>query len=158
MGPDVVARECLDVWLEQVRAALYRRAHSILRVLLVWERGTLRRSAPEVRALAFVIAKNLALDRVRRRKIESDRGSYGVSSGPPEHDKRDCLLSEVIYMTLRRLPNHQRQAWMMREIDGLSDARIARRFRMRTETLKTWRYRDRRRLANLLAREYSHVR
>ena len=75
------------------------------------------------------------------------------ASGPAER----AMLREEIGRALADLPESHRSALMLREFGDLSYAEIAETLGVTTGVVKTWIYRARRRLADLLDRDGQYV-
>lgn len=94
------------------------------------------------RPLVFSIAKNLLINRLRREQIVSieavaDLEELGVSTDEPGPDRTVAGRQELkrLWAALERLPDHWRDAVVMRKIDGLSRQEIAARMGLAESTV-----------------------
>ena len=109
------------------------------RVLRQRERGEVR----SAKALLFATARNLALDRLRRRHASpeiaiTDSGESRVLEESPDaaatlnHRQELAILTEAV----RALPDRCRQVVMLRHLEGLSYKEIAAQLGISPETVK----------------------
>ena len=105
------------------------------------------------------IARNTAVGHVGSGQAQADRaagsgeqpdddiGSAGTSPSPEEE-----LVSRQLYDTIQRaiaeLPAPQREALLLREVEGLSYAEIAERLKTPLNTVRTWIFRAREAVAD----------
>jgi RNA polymerase sigma factor (sigma-70 family) len=94
-----------------------------------------------LRAFLFKTASNLAIDRLRSRKSETRRLEMEFFEEPltepnPEHGFLAAEDLQLIERSLARLPAKCRQAFLLRRLDGLSCAEIARRMRIPERTVR----------------------
>lgn len=107
------------------------------------------------RSLLFAIAHNLAADHRRRyRAVRSLDAAKNVAIDPTV---APALLRGQIEKALRRLPDNQRDAIMLREFGELTYLEIADAMNASLSEVKTWIYRSRRALAELLDRDGQYL-
>ncbi len=123
--------------------------------------GRIRVRKGSPRALVFNIAHNLAMDFHRRTRnvappVAGQAG--GAADAAPASAKAvRAVLREQIDQALANLPESHRSALMLREFGELSYADIAQTLGVTPGVVKTWIYRGRRRLADLLDRDGQYV-
>lgn len=161
---DINAFEALCLMLEQPLFAYLLRLvrdrseaedlaqEALLRLFRMAREGRLR---GEPRPLVFSIAHNLAVDFHRRaNKVVA----FNPSRPPPASRKAErALCREAIDKALARLPETHRSALMLREFGELNYAEIAETLGVSAGVVKTWIYRARRRMAQLLDRDGQYV-
>ncbi len=128
---------------------------SLLRLYRIASTGQLRDGGGSARALAFTIAHNLAVDRLRR-----ERHTQPLDENTPAPENRPAeqvLLREQLDKALAELPESHRSALMLREFGGLAYAEIASALDANLGEVKVWIYRARKRLAMLLDRDGQYV-
>ncbi len=128
---------------------------AFLRVFRMARERRLRGDDASGRALLFTIAHNLAMDSHRRvRNVVPLK----PSDPPPASTAAErALLRRELDKALGDLPEAQRSALMLREFGGLSYGDIARALDANEGRVKTWLYRARRKLAELLDREGQYI-
>lgn len=94
-----------------------------------------------LRALLFKTAANLAIDRLRARQSEVRRLEmefFEEVSTESDPEKRATAAEDLrsIEQSLARLPAKCRQAFLLRRLDGLSCAEIARRMQIPERTIR----------------------
>jgi RNA polymerase sigma-70 factor (ECF subfamily) len=94
-----------------------------------------------LRAFLFKTASNLAIDRLRTRQAETRRLEMEFFEEQPfEPDPENRVTAaedlRVIEQSLRKLPPKCRQAFLLRRLDGLSCAEIARRMQIPERTVR----------------------
>jgi len=105
------------------------------------------------------IARNTALGHLSSAQAQSDRatgfeaqpdddtGAAGTSPSPEEEMVSRQLL-ETIQRAVAELPGTQRDALLLREVEGLSYAEIAERLKTPLNTVRTWIFRAREAVAD----------
>lgn len=128
---------------------------TLLRLYRMAVEGRIRRQNGALRPLVFSIAHNLAIDAMRKagntETVTRDETPH--ASAPVER----VLLREQIAQALAELPENQRSALTLREFGELSYDEIAETLNSSRGAVKTWIYRARRRLAELLDRDGQYV-
>jgi RNA polymerase sigma-70 factor (ECF subfamily) len=117
--------------------------------------GEIRSRRGSARALVFTIAHNLAMDVHRRARnvVPLDARQAELPSARAER----ALLREQIDAALGTVSESQRCALLLREFGGLTYAEIAGTLDASTDAVRTWIYRARQRLAQLLDRDGQYV-
>jgi RNA polymerase sigma-70 factor (ECF subfamily) len=95
-----------------------------------------RVDASKARSYLFTTAKNLVVDRVRRRK-------FVVRHESSHDDRRACLQPEagvqaIVDQAMNKLPVHQRGLIQLREVEGLSYKELATRTGMDMTRVKVY--------------------
>jgi RNA polymerase sigma-70 factor (ECF subfamily) len=95
-----------------------------------------RVDASKARSYLFTTAKNLVVDRVRRRKFVVRHESW-------HDDRRACLQPEagvqaIVDQAMNKLPVHQRGLIQLREVEGLSYKELATRTGMDMTRVKVY--------------------
>jgi RNA polymerase sigma-70 factor (ECF subfamily) len=97
------------------------------------------------KAFVFATARNLIIDRVRRERIVpieimSDMESLGIAVDEPDADRRVIARAELrrLEVALERLRPRFREAFVLRQIEGLSRREIATRMGVSEETVKQY--------------------
>ena len=78
----------------------------------------------------YSVVRNLAIDLLRKRSVRKESGIDEVAPEPtplpsPESAAQRSQLSERLWREIRRLPDVQREALLLRDWHGLSYAEIA---------------------------------
>ena len=123
---------------------------ALVQVFGVVQKGQLRGGAASARSLAFAIAHNLAVDvlRKRHRPIPVE----GVA-----HPAETALLHDEVARAMDDLPEQHRAALMLRVYGELSYSAIAATLGATLSKVKTWIYRGRKRLSELLDRDGQYL-
>ncbi len=101
-------------------------------------------------------ARNLAIDRIRRRQVRADY-LHNVAKIMPEHERSPFQLSQdrewerSFYQALGTLPDLQRTALVLRVIEGASYEEISKVLGVDTKNVKTHISRARAKLRPILA-------
>jgi RNA polymerase sigma-70 factor (ECF subfamily) len=112
----------------------------------VWDRWPVVSQFDDPAAWARRVLFNLAMSRLRRRRLERRRPPDALTAAPaPSADAVDLARA------LRRLPVAQRKALVLREVLGLDIEEVAREMRASDGTVRKWLHRARRALAAELA-------
>ncbi len=97
------------------------------------------------KAFVFATARHLIIDRVRRERIVpieimSDMESLGIAIDEPDADRRLIARAELrrLESALDRLRPRFREAFVLRQIEGLSRREIASRMGVGEETVKQY--------------------
>jgi RNA polymerase sigma-70 factor (ECF subfamily) len=105
--------------------------------------------------LLFTIARNLSLNAIRDRKRLPDISIENVAleAQPALHfsDEEDSELREMMQKALAQLPEHQREAFVLREYNGYSYQEIAEITGSTMVNVKTRAWRARERLRKVIA-------
>jgi RNA polymerase sigma-70 factor (ECF subfamily) len=127
---------------------------SLLRLYRVLRSGGLR-DAAGARSLVFATAHNLCVDHLRRRRrvVPLDERRSPRASEAAE----SALLQEQVQRAMTELPESQRSALMLREFGELSYEEIATALNANRGEVRTWIYRARKRLAQLLDRDGQYI-
>lgn len=112
-----------------------------------------RRGEAKVASWAYGVARNLCLDRLRKRR------SVGLDEAPEQVDTApqavDVMISQDRNQALRealaKLPERQRQAIVLRHLEDCSNPEIAKALDASVEAVESLLARGRRQLAKLLA-------
>ncbi len=131
-----------DLLYERHKGPLYRyftrqlpesEAHDCFQVL--WEKliGNRNRYRPDspFRSYLFTIAHNVLMDHFRKQgrigpDSDSDPDDLSHHDTGPEAQRERGELVEKLHGLIRALPNHQREAWLLRQETTFSTADIAR--------------------------------
>ena len=134
--------DAFDVLYERHKGPLYRyftrqlpesEAHDCFQVL--WEKliGNRDRYRPDsaFRSYLFTIAHNVLMDHFRKQgrigpESETAPDDLGQADAGPETQHERGELIEKLHGLIRALPNHQREAWLLRQETTFSTADIAR--------------------------------
>lgn len=105
--------------------------------------------------LLFTIARNLSLNAIRDRKRLPDVSieSVSIEAQPAMQfsDEQDAELREMMQKALAQLPEHQREAFVLREYNGYSYQEIAEITGSTMVNVKTRAWRARERLRKVIA-------
>lgn len=131
-----------DVLYERHKGPVYRyftrqlteaEAHDCFQIL--WEKliGNRDRYRPDsaFRSYLFTIAHNVLMDHFRKQgrigsEIETEPDDLAHDGVGPERQHERGELLEKLQVLIRALPNHQREAWLLRQETTFSTADIAR--------------------------------
>ncbi|TNF90282.1 MAG: sigma-70 family RNA polymerase sigma factor [Gammaproteobacteria bacterium] len=131
-----------DVLYERHKGPVYRyftrqlaevEAHDCFQIL--WEKliGNRDRYRPDsaFRSYLFTIAHNVLMDHFRKQgrigsDTETEPDELAHHGGSPERQHERGELLEKLHGLIRALPNHQREAWLLRQETTFSTADIAR--------------------------------
>jgi RNA polymerase sigma-70 factor (ECF subfamily) len=128
---------------------------TVARVLQLARRGRLRDNGRHTRALLFTIAHNLAVDQHRLRRWTAEPAEGTEAS--PDEPLAGVLARQQLDMALDELPDVQRQALLLRVFGELSYNEIAQGLSATEGQVKTWVYRARKRLAELLDADGQYI-
>lgn len=118
--------------------------------LRVWKHAPRYSPDAAVSTWIYRIARNLCLDRLRRRRPQSDRISQ-LDGGAAPHDLlADKQLSEAVQTALQALPERQQTALTLTHYQGLSQAEAALVLEVSVEALESLLARARRSLRKRL--------
>ncbi len=163
-------RDGMEAFLEEVETPLYsyvRRLirnrndaddvyqEAIARVLHLASHARLRDDGREARALLFTIAHNLAVDQHRLKQWAAERREG--QELPPDFPLAEVLARQQLDMALDELPDGQRQALLLRVFGELCYTDIAHALDASEGQVKTWVYRARKRLAELLDADGQYI-
>jgi len=112
-----------------------------------------RRGEAKVASWSYGVARNLCLDRLRKRRNTS------LDEAPEQEDKAPMVLdnmiandrAEALHAALARLPERQRQAIVLRHLENASNPEIADAIGSSVEAVESLLARGKRKLAQLLA-------
>jgi len=107
-----------------------------------------------VKAYLFTIARNVYLHELRQRSRQAGLEESQLSTPPAQHqraEQRDAL--DIVLQALRRLPETDRAALLMRSQYGFSYEQIAQALRVSLSAAKVKVHRARLRLAAMVPRE-----
>jgi len=112
--------------------------------LLIAGRDPNRPVPPSIKAFALTIARNLALDRIRRRKVVpielvADLEELNLLDESAQVDEIVNAEQELKLLgaIVEKMPPRQRQAFTLRKVYGYSAQEIADRLRISTDTVNT---------------------
>jgi RNA polymerase sigma-70 factor, ECF subfamily len=127
--------------------------------LRVWQKAGTFQPRARARTWLLAIAHNLAVDRLRRRKVRSEESSsddervFGPSSEEPAGLLLRKLTALEVERALQALPDRQRMAILLAHEQGLSGAEIADVLSSTPEAVESLLARGRRTLRTLLLAE-----
>ena len=121
------------------------------RVAPDWRQGETR-----VTTWAYRVATNLCIDRQRSRRrkghVDLDAASDLPEPGPGAESRlQDAQRLDALHMALAALPDRQRQAVVLRHIEGLTNPDIAQILEIGVEAVESLTARGKRALAALLS-------
>lgn len=128
---------------------------TLLRLYRTAQDGQLHLQKGSPRALTFSIAHNLAMDYHRRARNAASLEAPAVASAAAKAE--NALLRDQIDKAIADLPESHRSALMLREFGELTYAEIADTLGATQAAVKTWIYRARHRLAELLDRDGQYI-
>lgn len=115
-----------------------------------------RQGEAQVSTWAYRVMVNLVTDRFRRRKGQAQVGLDGIAE--PEADlasaverMTEAARADALQAALDRLPDRQRQAVVLRHLEGLSNPEIAEIMDIGVEAVESLTARGKRALASALA-------
>jgi RNA polymerase sigma-70 factor, ECF subfamily len=130
---------------------------SLLRLFRACRNGQAAPDKGSLRALLFSIAHNLAVDWLRRQGRDLPNDSDPPAPAQASAQAERLLLREQIDHALASLPPAHRSALTLRAFGELSYAEIAAILDTKEGAVKTWIYRARQRMAELLDRDGQYV-
>jgi RNA polymerase sigma factor (sigma-70 family) len=115
-----------------------------------------RAGEAKVTTWAYAVARNLCTDRLRRRRT---RGVVGLDEAPEPADPApgaearltETARQDALQAALGQLPERQREAVVLRHLEGLANPEIAEIMDISTEAVESLTARGKRNLAALLA-------
>ena len=128
---------------------------ALVRVFGVVQKGQLRGGAASARSLAFAVAHNLAIDVLRKRNRPTPTKPETKSNG--HHPAAASLVRDEVARAMEDLPDQHRAALMLRVYGELSYSAIAETLDATFSEVKTWIYRGRKRLAELLDHDGQYI-
>lgn len=142
-----VARRMLGDWAEAedvAQDAMMR----LWKIARDWRQGEAK-----VSTWLYRVVTNLATDRLRKRRGIGLDDAPEVEDGQPAVEDRmmDDDRAEALQMALNQLPDRQRQAVILRHIEGLSNPEIALVMEIGVEAVESLTARGKRALAEALA-------
>lgn len=125
--------------------------------LRAWQKAVTFEPRARARTWLLAIAHNLALDRLRRRKVRREEAIDEVEAfGPASEEPAQLLLRKLtsleVQQALDALPERQKTALLLCHEQGLSGAEIAEVMDTSAEAIESLLGRGRRALRTLLAR------
>ena len=127
---------------------------TLLRVFTAETKRQIRNGTTGRRTFTFSIAHNLAVDFLRK----NSRKPPPPSPAPqPSKSVDQTLIREQLDQAFTKLPGNQASAIMLREFGELTYAEIAEIHSVSVGTVKTWIYRARQHLAQLLDRDGQYI-
>lgn len=115
-----------------------------------------RQGEAQVSTWAYRVVANLCTDRLRRRKTQAQVGIDAVAEPeanvlPVVEQMTETERADALQSALRTLPDRQRQAVVLRHLDGLSNPEIARIMDIGVEAVESLTARGKRALTTALA-------
>lgn len=93
-----------------------------------------------LRGYLFKIAANLSIDRIRHNAVRAGAPESLIEELADAHDTQDAAIDdqalEMVCSAVQELPERVRRAFVLRFIDGLSSAEIAREMRIDERTVR----------------------
>jgi RNA polymerase sigma-70 factor (ECF subfamily) len=150
--PDTARARWFEVHVKphepMLRAWLRRRFPAMLDVDDIVQESYLRllRLRPEAalrspKAFLFAIARNLALDQLRRRTasgevaLEADPAAQPADENAATSEAERCREIELLREAIEALPGRCREIFRLRKVEGLSQAQIAERLQISEHTV-----------------------
>ncbi|MDE3027419.1 MAG: RNA polymerase sigma factor [Paracoccaceae bacterium] len=112
-----------------------------------------RQGEAQVSTWLYRVATNLCTDRLRRKRPIALEAAPEIEDGRAEvvDGMIDADRAQALEMALAQLPERQRQAVVLRHLEGLSNPEIAQVMEIGVEAVESLTARGKRTLANLLA-------
>ena len=124
--------------------------------LRVWQARAVRPVA-SAKSFLFSVARNLAIDLLRRQKVAPletlpDSATWSVMDDRPDAAESACTREEIdlLVQALAELPPRCREVMLLRQIEGIPQKEIARRLGLSELTVQTHVVNGLRRLERLL--------
>ena len=130
---------------------------SVLRLFRACRNGQAAPDKGSARSLLFSIAHNLAVDWLRRQSRGLPNDSAPPAPAQASAQAEQFLLREQIDRALASLPPTHRSALTLRAFGELSYAEIAAILDTNEGVVRTWIYRARQRMAELLDRDGQYI-
>ena len=170
-GDESAFEELVKLYRTQVAGIAYKivgdydDAKDITQMVFVKLYHNLQRYDPSKRFTTWLyrIATNAAIDFVRKfkkQKFELLEETWGVSESPeasPADQYALKMLKEYVLKSADRLNYKQRTAFVLRDVDGLDIAEVARIMDMPQATVRWYLHRARARLRSDIRRNYPHL-
>jgi RNA polymerase sigma-70 factor (ECF subfamily) len=170
-GDESAFEELVKLYRTQVASIAYKivgdydDAKDITQMVFVKLYHNLQRYDPSKRFTTWLyrIATNAAIDFVRKfkkQKFELLEETWGVSESPeasPADQFALKMLKEYVLKSADRLNYKQRMAFVLRDVDGLDIAEVARIMDMPQATVRWYLHRARARLRSDIRRRYPHL-
>ena len=128
---------------------------SMLRLYKMAKKKSIRNTGGSPRSLVFRIAHNLAMDYYRKAKRQGDLEL--ATPAPASKSAEAVMLRQQIDRALAELPDHHRNAIMLREFGDLSYQEIASTLGASLDQVKVWIHRARKKLATLLDEDGQYI-
>ena len=97
-------------------------------MIKLWEKRNQLENHPNIKGFVFLTARNYCLDILRKKRILVNDGEIYLNllSDTNEHSELEIQeLNEIIKEILKKLPNQQREIFIMRDLDGYEFTEIA---------------------------------
>lgn len=170
-GDEAAFEELVRTYRTQVAGIAYKivgdydDAKDITQMVFVKLYHNLKRYDPSKKFTTWLyrIATNASIDFVRKfkkQKFELLEDTWGVSESPeasPADQLAQKMLKEFILKSADRLNYKQRTAFVLRDVDGLDIAEVARIMDMPQATVRWYLHRARARLRTEIRRRYPHL-
>ena len=101
----------------------------------------------------YRVTSNLCIDKMRKSKRHSSGDVPEMPDNGPDMERRlqDRARAQALRAALRDLPNRQKQAMILRHLEGLSNPDVAQIMQISVEAVESLMSRGKRSLANALA-------
>ena len=131
-------------------------------MIKLWEKRKKIENHPNIKGLVFLTARNYCIDLLRKRPLlVDDSSSYlkAVKSSSTENSDLEWQeLNKIIDEILKKLPEQQKEVFMMRDIDGYEFTEIAATLEIKIEHVRVLASRARKFIGNELEKTYHYER
>ncbi len=130
-------------------------------MIKLWEKRNQLENHPNIKGFVFLTARNYCLDILRKKRILVNDGEIYLNllSDSNEHSYLESQeLNEIINEILKKLPNQQREIFIMRDLDGYEFTEIAAIMELKITNVRVLLSRARKTISIALEKTYSYER
>ena len=97
-------------------------------MIKLWEKRNQLENHPNIKGFVFLTARNYCLDILRKKRILVNDGEIYLNLLTDTNEQSELEsqeLNQIINEILKKLPNQQREIFIMRDLDGYEFTEIA---------------------------------
>lgn len=130
-------------------------------MIKLWEKRKQLENQPNIKGFVFLTARNYCLDILRKKRILVNDGEIylNIFSDTNGHSHLESQeLNEIINEILKKLPNKQREIFIMRDLDGYEFTEIATIMELKITNVRVLLSRARKTISIALEKTYNYER
>jgi RNA polymerase sigma-70 factor (ECF subfamily) len=130
-------------------------------MLKLWEKRKQLEKHPNINGFVFLTARNYCIDVLRKRPfvLDDSTSHLKILKSKKEHAELEWKeLNTIITKILKKLPEQQKEVFMMRDVDGYEFSEIAAAIEIKIEHVRVLLSRARKQISIELEKTYSYER